>query len=196
MLFLFADNCCANSGTAADEQQCHPQHKVAVIAGLRRFRIVRQFIRSGVVLGDFFCRRSIGKILTATLAVPVFDIALGILGGGFCRNAHKVGVIVRVNLAVGCVAVFANCLRRAGCRTAGVVGQLLAADVALVILVVIRTLGENLFADVALVILVVVRALGEGLFADVALVILVVIRALGEGLFADVTLVIKKELKY
>ena len=86
-------------------------------------------------------------------------------------------MIVRVNLAVGCVAVFANCLRRAGCRTAGVVGRLLAADVALVILVVIRTLGENLFADVALVILVVVRALGE-------------------GLFADVTLVIKKELKY
>ena len=69
------------------------------------------------------------------------------------------------------------CLRRAGCRTAGVVGQLLAADVALVILVV-------------------VRALGEGLFADVTLVILVVIRALGENLFADVTLVIKKELKY
>ena len=44
------------------------------------------------------------------------------------------------------------CLRRAGCRTAGVVGQLLAADVALVILVVVRALGEGLFADVTLVI--------------------------------------------
>lgn len=32
-------------------------------------------------------------------------------------------------------------------------------------------LGEGLFADVALVILVVIRALGEGLFSDVTLVI-------------------------
>ena len=67
--------------TAADEQQCDPQHEVAVVAGLRRLRFVRQLSRYGSCLGDFFSCLSIAVILPAILAVPVFYIALGILGG-------------------------------------------------------------------------------------------------------------------
>ena len=86
VLFLFADYRRACHNAAADKQQCDPQHKVAAIAGLRRLRIVRKLSRYGSCLGDFPCCRSVGKILTAILAVPEFNITLGILGHRLCVN--------------------------------------------------------------------------------------------------------------
>ena len=77
VLFLFADNCCANSGTAADEQQCDPQHEVACVAGLRR---LRQLSRYGVGFFDFLGAVFVTVILSAAAAVPILDVALGILG--------------------------------------------------------------------------------------------------------------------
>ena len=86
VLFLFTDNRCAYNSSAADEQQCDPQHKIAAVAGLRGFRIVRQLSCYGSCLGNFLCCRSVGKILTAILAVPVFNITLGLLGHRLCVN--------------------------------------------------------------------------------------------------------------
>ena len=100
VFFLLADNRCANNGTAADKQQSKPQHKVAVIAGLRSLRIVRQFSRYGSCLGNFLGSIGVAVILTAALAVPILNIALGILGRRLCVDMLEVGVIVCVKFAV------------------------------------------------------------------------------------------------
>ena len=66
--------------TAADKQQCDPQHEVACIAGLRRFGIVLQLRRYGVGFFDFLCTVLVTVILITSATVPILDIAIGILG--------------------------------------------------------------------------------------------------------------------
>ena len=63
--------------TAADEQQCDPQHEVTVVAGRGRLRQLRRY---GVGFGDFLGAVFASVILIAAAAVPILDIALGILG--------------------------------------------------------------------------------------------------------------------
>ena len=63
--------------TAAYKQQCDPQHEVAYIAGLRRLRQLRRY---GVGFGDFLGAVFITVILSTAAAVPILDVALGILG--------------------------------------------------------------------------------------------------------------------
>ena len=98
VLFLSADNRCANGYPAADKQQSNPQGKIAVVTGLRRSScIVTRFIvatvvitwqlrRYGLSLGDFLCCFGVLVILLATGAVPILDIALGGLGRRSCRE--------------------------------------------------------------------------------------------------------------
>ena len=63
--------------TAADEQQCDPQHEVAVVASRGR---LRQLSRYGVGLGDFLSAVLVTVILITSATVPILDIAIGILG--------------------------------------------------------------------------------------------------------------------
>ena len=86
VLFLSADNRCANGCTAADKQQGKPQSKIAGIAGLWRFGIVLQLRRYGACFFDFLCTVLVAEILATAFAVPVLDIALGILGRRLCRE--------------------------------------------------------------------------------------------------------------
>ena len=90
VLFLSADNRCANGCTAADKQQSNPQQKIGVISRLRRLvgagfdGAAGQLCRYGIGLLDFLCCRSVLVILLATGAIPVLDIALGGLGRRLC----------------------------------------------------------------------------------------------------------------
>ena len=77
MLFLFTYNRSSGYNAAADEQQCDPQHKVAVVAGRGR---LWQLSRYGVGFGDFLGAVFASVILIAAAAVPILDITLGILG--------------------------------------------------------------------------------------------------------------------
>ena len=74
------------------------------------------------------------------------------------------------------VLLTANGARRfflAGCFATGVVGQLFAADIAVVVFIYVGTFGENLAAGVTLVVFVCVGTLAEDLAAGIALVIIV-----------------------
>ena len=97
---------------------------------------------------------------------------------------------MRRKFAVFLTADGTGCLFRAGCRAARVVGQLLPAKVALVILVVVRTLAQRLAAKVTLVILVAVGTRAQGFSAEVALVILVDVSTLAENLAAGITVMV------
>ena len=77
MFFLFAYNRSAGHNAAADKQQCDPQHEVACVAGRGRLRQLRRY---GVGFGDFLGAVFASVILIAAAAVPILDIALGILG--------------------------------------------------------------------------------------------------------------------
>ena len=118
MLFLFADNRCADKSSATDKQQCDPQHEVACVAG---FGGLRQLSRYGVGLGDLLGAVFASVILIAAAAVPILGVALGVLGRRPCVIVLKVGVVVRVELAVGFAAVFAYRLFGAGRCAAGAI---------------------------------------------------------------------------
>ena len=78
VLFLSDDYYrCSNDCTAADEQQCEPQSKVACVAGLGSLRQLRRY---GVGFLDFLCTILVAEILITAFAVPILDIALGGLG--------------------------------------------------------------------------------------------------------------------
>ena len=77
VFFLFTDNGYSDNSVAADSQNCKPQSKVAVVAGLRRLRQLRRY---GVGFGDFLGAVFASVILIAAAAVPILDVALGILG--------------------------------------------------------------------------------------------------------------------
>ena len=84
VLFLSDDDYrCSNGCTAADKQQCDPQHKIAVVAGLGSLRQLRRY---GVCFFDFLCTVLVAEILIAAFAVPILDIALGGLGRRLCRE--------------------------------------------------------------------------------------------------------------
>ena len=71
-----------------------------------------------------------------------------------------------------------------------VVGDGLAADIALVVVVGVLVVGDDFAAGVALVILVGVLVVGDGLAADVAQVVVVGVLVVGDGLAADIADVI------
>ena len=102
--------------TAADEQQCDPQHEIACVAGLGR---LRQLSRYGVGLGDFLVAVLVFVILIAAAAVPILDIALGILGCRLCGDMLQVGVVLRVRFSVSLSADLANRFFGAGRCTSG-----------------------------------------------------------------------------
>ncbi len=77
LLFLLFGNSCADKSSATDKQQCDPQSKVACVAGLGR---LRQLSRYGVGFFEFLSAVFVAVILIAVIAVPILDIALGILG--------------------------------------------------------------------------------------------------------------------
>ena len=84
MFFLSDDYYrCSNDCTAADKQQCDPQHNVAVVAGRGSLRQLRRY---GVGFGNFLDRIGITVILPTAVAVPILDIALGGLGRRHCRE--------------------------------------------------------------------------------------------------------------
>ena len=82
--FLLFGNGCADNSSAAGKQQCDPQSKIADTAGLRRLRLIRQLRRYGVGFGDFLGAVFVAVILIAAIAVPILDIALGILSRRLC----------------------------------------------------------------------------------------------------------------
>ena len=141
-LFLFTDYRCADDSSATDEQQGNPQSKIACVAGLRRLRIVRQFSRYGVGFGNFLGCGSVAVIFITAVAVPIFDIALGIVCRLLCLDILEVGVIVRVKLAVGCSADFALGFILAGCFSAGVFGEFYTAVIAIVVFVLVLVFSD------------------------------------------------------
>lgn len=80
---------------------------------------------------------------------------------------------MRRKFAVLLTADRAGRLFRTGCRAARVDGQLLPANITLVILVDVRTLAQRLSAKVALVILVDVSTFTENLAADITVMVFV-----------------------
>ena len=176
--------------TAADEQQCDPLHEIAVVAGLRRLRFVRQLSRYGSCLGDFFSCLSIAVILPAILAVPVFYIALGIPGRRLGGDMLEVEVVIRVRLTVGFAADFAYCLALAGFLTTDVVCDNLSTVIAYVILIRILVVGNHFATVIADVILIRVLMVGDYISANVAYVVFVCIGTLADYIIADITFVV------
>ena len=78
LLFLPFVSSCADNSSAADEQQCAPQHEAAVVAGRWRLRQLRRY---GVGFFDFLGAVLVTVILIAATAIPILDVALGVLGG-------------------------------------------------------------------------------------------------------------------
>ena len=116
LLFLPFVNSCADNSSAAYKQQCDPQHEVACVAGLRRLRQLRRY---GVGFFDLLGAVFVTVIPITAAAVPILDVALGILGGRLGGNMLQVGVILRVKLAVSLSADLANRFFDAGCCTSG-----------------------------------------------------------------------------
>ena len=124
--------------------------------------------------------RSVAPVFTNSALVPML-LAVLCPFGLVCMSSK-----LSIRLTAYCTDRFFF----AGRRAARVIGQLLPANITLVILVFVCTFTQRLAAKIALVILVVVRALAEGFAAKVALVILVFVRAFTQRLAAEVTLVI------
>ena len=159
VLFLSADNRCADGCTAADKQQGNPQCKVAYIAGLGKFGIVFQLRRYGVGFFDFLCTVLVAEILATAFAVPILNIALGILGRRLCVDMLEVRVDVCIKLTVGFTADFAYRFFGAGRFPAGVLSQLLAAIITLVVFVIVCTLADYIIADITFMVFVCIDAI-------------------------------------
>ena len=142
--------------TAAGKQQCAPQHEVACIAGQRRLRQLRRY---GVGFFDFLCTVLVAEILATAFAVPVLNIALGILGRRLCVDMLEVRVVVCIKLTVGFTADFAYRFFGAGRFPAGVLSQLLAAIITLVVFVIVCTLADYIIADITFVVFVCIDAI-------------------------------------
>ena len=109
VVFFLSDDYyrCSNDCTAADKQQCDPQHKIAVVAGRGSLRQLRRY---GVGFLDFLCTVLVAEILITAFAVPILDIALGGLGRRLCVDMLEVGVVVCVKLSVFRTADLTLCL--------------------------------------------------------------------------------------
>ena len=164
-LFLPAVNGCCRYRTAADKQQSNPQQKIGVISRLRRLvgagfdGAAGQLCRYGIGLLDFLCCRSVLVILLATGAIPVFDIALGSLGRRHCREVFQIRVVVCIQLSVAFATELTLCLVLAGRFPAGVLSQLLAAIITLVVFVIVCTLADYIIADITFVVFVCIDAI-------------------------------------
>ena len=156
VLFLSAYNRCANGSTAADKQQSNPQSEVACIAGRGS---LRQLCRYGVGFGNFLDRIGITVILPTAVAVPILDIALGGLGRRHCREVFQIRVVVCIQLSVAFATELTLCLILAGRFPAGVVRQLLAAIITLVVFVIVCTLADSIIADITFVVFVCIDAI-------------------------------------
>ena len=121
LLFLLFGNSCADNSSAADKQQCEPQHEVACVASRGRLRQLRRY---GVGCFDFLSAVFVTVILITSAAVPMLDVALGILGRRLCEDILQVSVVIRVKLSVSLFANFAYRLFCAGCLSAVVVCDL------------------------------------------------------------------------
>ena len=171
--FLFTSYSCAYNSSPANAQQYEPPYKAAIIARLWRLRFVRQLRRYGVGLGNFLGRIGIAVILPTILTVPVFNIALGVLGCRLGLSMLDVGVIIPVKLAIGFATDLAYRFFGAGCLAAGVVRIYLTTVVTNVIVICIFVVSNYLFTVIADVIFVRVLVVGNHLFAEVTDVIFV-----------------------
>ena len=165
LLFLLFGNSCADNSSAADKQQCDPQHEVACVAGLRRLRQLRRY---DVGFGDFLGAGLVTVMLSAAFAVPILDIALGILGRRLCIDMLQVGVVLRVKLTVVFAANFAYRFFGAGCLAAGMIGDHLSAEVADMVFVRILVIGNHFATVIAYMILIRVFVVRDYLFAEIA----------------------------
>ena len=73
---------------------------------------------------DFLSAVFVTVILITSAAVPMLDVALGILGRRLCEGMLQVSVVIRVKLSVSLFANFAYRLFCAGCLSAVVVCDL------------------------------------------------------------------------
>ena len=65
---------------------------------VRQIRMrTRLFRDNRICKRDFLCRLSVAVILATVSTVPVFDIALGVIGGRLCAGVLQVGMIIRCN---------------------------------------------------------------------------------------------------
>ena len=124
--------------------------------------------------------RSVAPVFTNSALVPML-LAVLCPFGLVCMSSK-----LSIRLTAYCTDRFFF----AGRRAARVIGQLLPANITLVIFVVVCTFAQRLAAEVTLVILVVVRALAQSLAAQVTLVIFVFVCAFTQRLATQVALVI------
>ncbi len=80
--------------------------------------MLRQLRNNRIFKGNFFCTGFIAEILITAVAVPVFDVALGHMGGGFGFRFHKVCVVGGVEFPVFFAADVADRFFCAGRRAA------------------------------------------------------------------------------
>ena len=120
-VLLFCGKNHSRKRARAQEQQCEHEHIAALVARLRNLR------DNGVGFGYFLLAVLIGIILPAILAVPVFGIALFLLRGFLCLDMSQFLVVVRIKLAIGFAADFADCfvlaVRRAALMPAGILAN-------------------------------------------------------------------------
>ena len=169
---------------AADKEQGDPQHEVTVVAGLGRLRQLRRY---GVGLFDLLGAILVTVILIAAAAVPMLDVALGILGRRLGGDMLEVGVVLRIKLTVGFAAGFAYRLVLAGRCAAGMIGDYLSAIVTNMVIVCILMVGDHLAAVVADVIFTRVCVVGDRPSAVVANMIFVCIFVVRNDLLAVIT---------
>ena len=109
-----------HQSAAADKQQGQPEGEAVGVPGRRSLlSVVRLFGQHYVCLVDLLCRRSVGEVLAASVAEPVFDVAVGALSGRLGGEMHKVGVAGGIQRAVCLAADLAHSLVPAGGGAAG-----------------------------------------------------------------------------
>ena len=63
-------------------------------------RLFRKLRYDRRVLCNFLCGSLVAVIFAAAVAVPVLNIALGVLGRSLCRNMLKVDMILHIQAAI------------------------------------------------------------------------------------------------
>ena len=137
-------------------------------------------------LGGYFA--AVGDFFVAAVAVCVAGVALFRAGGRlFVFKVRAAGVVFGVKFAVCFAADFADSFIFAGRRSTGVGGDGFTAQVADMVMVLIRVVGNNLSTEVTNVVVVIVYMVGDSFAADVADMIFVVVNMVGDGFAADIT---------
>ena len=133
-----------------------PVHEAACVAGGGSLRQLRRY---GVGFFDFLGAVLVTVILIAAFAVPILDIALGGLGRRHCREVFQIRVVVCIQLSVAFATELTLCLILAGGFPAGVLSQLLAAIITLVVFVIVCTLADYIIADITFVVFILINAI-------------------------------------